>query len=34
MTNIFCIALSTPPIIDSGINGVMRQVVLDNAKFF
>jgi len=26
--------LITPPIIDSGINGVMRQVVIDNAKLF
>ena len=37
MTNIFFVhnkTLITPPIIDSGINGVMRQVVLDNAKFF
>ena len=37
MTNIFFVQkkiLFTPPIIDSGINGVMRQVVIDNAKFF
>ena len=37
MTNIFFVqkkTLITPPIIDSGINGVMRQVVIDNAKFF
>jgi 4-amino-4-deoxychorismate lyase len=37
MTNIFFVkkkTLITPPIIDSGINGVMRQVVIDNAKLF
>ena len=37
MTNIFFVhekTLITPPIIDSGINGVMRQVIIDNAKFF
>ena len=37
MTNIFFVYkknLITPPIIDSGINGVMRQVIIDNAKFF
>ena len=37
MTNIFFVhkkTLITPPIIDSGINGVMRQVVIDKAKFF
>jgi len=37
MTNIFFVqkkTLITPSIIDSGINGVMRQVVIDNAKFF
>ena len=37
MTNIFFVqkkTLFTPPIIDSGINGVMRQVVIDNAKLF
>ena len=37
MTNIFFVhkkTLITPPIIDSGINGVMRQVIIDKAKFF
>ena len=37
MTNIFFVnkkTLITPPIVDSGINGVMRQVVIDNAKLF
>lgn len=37
MTNIFFVnkkTLITPPIVDSGINGVMRQVIIDNAKFF
>ena len=35
MTNIFCKnQLVTPKIIDSGINGIMRQVVIENAKNF
>ena len=37
MTNIFFVCkkiLITPPILDSGIDGVMRQVIIDNAKFF
>ena len=37
MTNIFFVhkrILITPPIIDSGINGIMRQVIIDNAKLF
>ncbi len=37
MTNIFFVKknqLFTPKIIDSGINGIMRQVVIENAKNF
>ena len=37
MTNIFFVKknqLVTPKIIDSGINGIMRQVVIENAKNF
>ena len=37
MTNIFFVkkkTLFTPQIVDSGINGVMRKVIIDNAKSF